>query len=298
MKKLFFTAFALSVALLGKAQLVEVASVERVAAQDIRSEVATISPDGTFAIVGEMGGHDLYQVNLSDGNARVITRNGNPSGVMISPDGNNVVFRTTSFRNGLRYTGLSYVDLNNGSESQLIKPSRKLDAGVSISAAGITTVEGGKARTKSFSGAKAQTMPVASINYGHLDITAGGKTYTLDPQGRGSYLWPSVSPDGTKVLYTLSGSGTFVCNLDGSNIINLGRLHAPRWMNNNLVVGMNDQDNGEFYTASSIVVTDLNGTRQVLSSDDVIALYPSVSADASRVLFTTAAGELYVINLK
>ncbi len=300
MKKLFFTALALSMALLGKAQLVEVASMEQVATPaGLVSQVATISPDGSFAVVGTMGGHQLTKVDLSTGATTVVTNNGNANGVTISPDGANVVFRTTAFNDKkMRLTGLSSVNLATGVEKQLVAPSRMLNAGVAVNAAGITAVENGQQRVKAFGAAKASAAPVASINYGHLDITVNGKTTTIDPQGRGSYLWPSISPDGTKVAYCLSGVGTFVCDLDGSNVRKIGYMHAAKWLGNDMVIGMADYDNGQEYTESTIVVSNLNGVRQTITSKDMIALYPSASVDGKSVVFSTIDGALYRINLK
>ncbi|MCM1033493.1 MAG: hypothetical protein NC405_07025 [Odoribacter sp.] len=299
MKKLFFTALALSMALAGKAQLVEVAQVSRVALPEgVAGEVSTISPDGSFAVVGELGGHTLYKVDIASGAASVLTTNGTPTHVTISPDSRNIVFRThTVDRNNLRYTGLSYVDAQ-GTERQLVKPSRQLNAGVTIAQGGITTVENGRARAKSFNGSKVTAMPVASINYGHLDITVNGKTTTIDPQGRGSYLWPSISPDGTKVVYTLSGSGTYVCNIDGSDARYIGHTQAPRWMGNNMIVSMQSQDNGQQFTASKVLVSNLDGVSQVISTPEHIAMYPSATADGLKVAYSTPAGELYVVTLK
>lgn len=300
MKKLLLTVLAVSVSLLGSAQLVEVASIDRVALPDgISGDIATLSPDGTYAVLGQMGGKTLYKVDLSTGATSVITDNGNASGVTISPDGNNVVFRTYSFDNShLRHTGINCVDMANGREYQLVKPSRHLNAGIAISAAGITAVDNGRARVCSFNGQRAASMPVASINYGHLDITVGGKTTTIDPQGRGSYLWPSISPDGTKVAYVLSGAGAFVCNIDGTNPIALGRLHAPRWVGNDLIVGMDDRDNGQQITSSEVILTNLSGVRQSISLPGHIAIYPSASTNGSVVAYCTTDGELYIVTLK
>lgn len=49
---------------------------------------------------------------------------------------------------------------------------------------------------------------------------------------------------------------------------------------------------------SAIVAADLRGTLQTLTDESIIGLNPTVSADGSRIAFATAAGELYVINLK
>ena len=300
MKKLFFTALALSMALLGKAQLVEVASMERVATPEgLVSEIATISPDGSFAIVGQLGNSQLTKVDLSNGSTEVVATNGNAFDVAISPDGANLVYRTTAYSsNHLRLTGINSVNLVNGSEKQLVKPSRKLNAGVAVNATGITAVENGKQRVKAFGSAKATAIPVASIHYGHLNVTVNGKTKTIDPQGKGSYLWPSISPDGTKVVYCLSGKGTFVCDLNGGNVRKIGYMHAAKWLGDDMVVGMADYDNGHEYTSSTIVVSNLNGVKQTITNDDMIALYPSASADGKNLVFSTSEGALYRVNLK
>lgn len=145
----------------------------------------------------------------------------------------------------------------------------------------------------------ATAQPVVSIHYGHLEVTTpDGKTVTLDPQGRGSYLWPQLSPDGTKIVYYLARHGCFVCNLDGSDVRPLGYLHGARWINNDAVVGFQDYDDGAVTYKSAIVAADLQGTHQTLTDESIIGLNPSVSADGSRIAFATTAGELYVINLK
>ena len=74
------------------------------------------------------------------------------------------------------------------------------------------------------------------------------------------------------------------------------KLLAER-SHNICVVGMNDQDNGEVYTSSEIVVVDLQGNRQVLTDSNVIAMYPQPSADGSKIAFSTPTGEAYLINI-
>ncbi|MGN0223321.1 MAG: hypothetical protein ACI4AM_04760 [Muribaculaceae bacterium] len=300
MKKLFTAVLAVAFALVANAQLVEPLSTQRIQLPEgVASEQATISPDGSYAVVGAMGGSALTRVDFASGDTQVLTSNGLASTVMISPDGQNVVFNVATYNsNHLRMTSLRSVNVATGSEIELVKPSRRLNAGFALSNAGVTAIENGKARVRAFGSAKAQSLPVASINYGHLDITVNGKTTTLDPQGRGSYLWPSVSPDGTKVVYYLSGCGAFVCNIDGTNVRSLGYLHAARWMGNDMVVGMADYDNGEQILRSTIIVSDLNGTRQALTNDSQIAIFPSASADGKRIAYSTAEGELFIINLK
>ena len=65
-----------------------------------------------------------------------------------------------------------------------------------------------------------------------------------------------------------------------------------------MVVGMNDRDNGEFVTSSSIIVSNLAGTKQVVTDTDKIAMFPSTTADGKHIAYVDANGELFVINLK
>lgn len=300
MKKLFSVTLALAMAVLVKAQLVEPLSTQRVQLPEgVVSEQATISPDGTFAVVGEMGGGTLTRVDIATGAAKMLTANGLSSTVVISPDGKNVVFNAVTFtEDHLRMNSLHSVNFATGGELELVAPSRHLNAGVAISRTGVIAVENGRARAHSFNSTAAQSLPVASINYGHLEITIDGETTTLDPQGRGSYIWPAVSPDGTKVVYCLCGEGTFVCNIDGSDVRPIGYLNAAKWLTNDLLVGMEDYDDDVNFTQSTIVVADLNGNRQTLTDGSHIAIYPSASANGKRIAYSTLQGELFIINLK
>ena len=118
-------------------------------------------------------------------------------------------------------------------------------------------------------------MPVLSTKDFKLYITINGKTTLLAPKGSGyRYIWASLSPDASKVLFCCSGNGAYVCNIDGTGLISLGNYRAPKWMTGDKVVAMDCHDNGEVFTSSEIVVLDLNGNKQVVTGDDVIAMYP------------------------
>ncbi|MDE6207954.1 MAG: hypothetical protein K2M55_09110 [Muribaculaceae bacterium] len=301
MKKTLISALLITAAMGASAQLVEINSMQKVSLPEgLYINVPTISPDGSFVLASDLAGDGLTQIPLDGSAVRVVTSNASGYDVRISDDSRNVVFRqSTTGADHLRYTALKAVDLATGVETELVKPTRHLNSGVSIKSGAVTAVENGRARARAINGGTATLEPTVSISYGHLVYTdAQGNATTLDPQGRGSYLWPQLSPDGTKVVYYLSGYGCYVCNTDGSNPAPLGLLRAAKWLGNDMLVGMNDVDNGEYTTSSAIIATDLNGTRQQLTTDETIAMFPSVSADGRRIAFSTPEGELYIINLK
>ena len=298
MKKTFLSALAVVMALSVSARKLEVVSIDRVPTQTL-SEMATISPDGTFAIVGGMGAGSLYRVDLTSGESTKITSNGNANALVISPDGQNVVFRAVTTKGHLRYNSLEQINLTTGKQTQLVKPTRNLATGLAITNDGVTAVQGGRAQAKKIGANKVSVRPVATINYGHLDITgADGRTTTIDPQGRGSYLWPTISPDGTKVAYCLAGAGAFVANIDGSNARQLGYMHAPQWLGNDIIIGMEDHGSDQQLKDSKIVACDLNGKFQTLTPADMVAIYPTVSADGTKILFSDILGNLYTMTVK
>ena len=126
-----------------------------------------------------------------------------------------------------------------------------------------------------------------------------GKNTILTPNGADkSYLWPTLSPDKTKVCYYVGGDGCYVCNLNGKIVARLGALRAAKWYDNNVVVGMHDTDDGYVITSSEIVAVTLAGKRQVLTDSSVKAMYPYASSEARKIVFGTDEGETYIINLK
>ena len=52
-------------------------------------------------------------------------------------------------------------------------------------------------------------MSIAPASAAEIGVTVDGKTTTIDPQGRGSYLWPALSPDGTWLYFTSDMPGGY-----------------------------------------------------------------------------------------
>lgn len=295
MRKFLF-ALALGFSLTAMAQVMNVTSIEKVNLPE-QAAVAAISPQGDYLLLTSATNQGLTKLDLSTHQTQVIsTAPSAGHNVKISPDGQTVVYRESSFNEKhLKYSTLKSVNLATSATQTLVKPTRDLQ-GYAIDATSAGVVNKGKFSKKAVGSAKAQNVPVLSIKKDQLMITVNGKTRNLSPNGSGySYLWASLSPDGTKVLYYQAAHGAYVCDLDGSNVHKVGKMRAPVWYDDNTVVGMLDLDDGELVYASTIVAATLDGTTQVLTDESTIAMYPH--AAAGKIAFSTPAGEAYIINV-
>ncbi len=279
MKKILLLTIAL-VSIMASAQVLEVASVEKLSIpQNGDSKVAGISPDGSYVLITSQTNVGLQQFDLATSKVITITNAvGAGYNVEISADSKEVTYSELTYAaDKSRMTALVRYNLQTANKSTLVKSTRDMH----------------QARVRR------AIAPTLSIQNGELVITIGTVAKILSPNGQGrSYLWPSLSPDGSKVLYHLAGNGTWVCNIDGTNPQRIGNFRAPQWYNNNVVIGMNDQDNGHYVTSSSIVAYTLDGESQVLTSGNIMAMYPYASADAKKIVCSTPTGEAYLINIK
>lgn len=297
MRKVFLS-LAVLASSVASAQLVNVGSIEKInLPSGVRTIESVMSPDGSFAVINAAG--SLQKVDLATGKIVKIADDAS-SGMEISKDGNTLIYEQSVFKDKLRYTNLKSVNLNNGKESTIVNASRNLQ-GYALSKNSVGAVDNGKYTAKSLNSAAPSLVTVASIKAGALIVSVNGVSNNISPQGTTgqSYLWPSVSPDGKKVLYYLCGEGAFVCNLDGSNPVSVGMMRAPKWYNNKVVVGMQDEDNGDYVTGSKLVASSVDGkVMQDLTQISSMAMYPSVAANGSKVSFVTPAGELFILNIK
>ena len=295
MRKLLF-ALALGFSMSAMGQVLNVTSIEKVNLPE-QAAVAAISPQGDYLLLTSATNQGLTKLDLNTNQRQVLSTAASAGhNVKISPDGQTVVYREGSFNDKhLRLSSLKSVNLATGASQVLVKPTRDLQ-GYAVDGTSAAAVNKGKYSSKAIGSAKAQKLPVLSINKGQLMITVNGKTRQLSPNGtQFSYMWASLSPDGTKVLYYQAAHGAYVCDLDGNNVRKVGVMRAPVWYDDNTIVGMMDKDDGEFIYASTLVAATLDGKTQTLTDDAIIAMYPH--AAAGKIAFSTPAGEAYIINV-
>lgn len=278
MKQLFFLIAAIVLGFVtASAQIFEVLSMQKLDINlDTDVKVVAMSPKGDYILVTSGSNKGLWRYAFSTNQTTIITNaEGAGYNVQVGDDGQEIVYRETKIENNLRTNTIVRMNLNNTKRSVIAYSQRDLQKMVLSNYATSVTIEDKK-----------------------ILLTQNGEEIILTPNGdEHSYIWPSISPDGTKLCYYVSGVGCYVSNIDGSNPQYIARdCRAAKWYNNTTLVAMADEDDGYFITASSIVVYTLDGQYQELTSKDLLAMYPQVSS--GKITFSTVKGETYLLNVR
>ena len=277
MKKIFLS-LALAVSMMASAQVFEVGQLTKLnTPTDTDVKVAGVSPDGSYVLITNGANQGLRRYDVATGKTTTITAAaGAGFNVQISMDGQELVYRETSFdKQGLRKNNIVRHNLATTKATTIAKGQRDMMAMATTGAA-----------------------VSVSINDRKIALQKNGKTILMAPNGaQHSYIWPSVSPDGSKLCYYVCGVGCYVSNIDGTQVRFIGRdCRAAQWYDNNTLVAMADKDNGHYVTESAIVAYTLDGKKQVLTHNSMIAMFPYVAENA--IVFSTDEGETYMLNIK
>ena len=262
-----------------QAQVLKIVSMQQIAAPNkMEGKVVGISPKGDYLLLTDLNNTGLIRYDLASKAATTITKaEGAGWDAKISQDGSKITYRQRH-NDGSKQVKHDIMQYNAATGKAVVRAQAQRGTVQLVAADAKSTV---------------------SVNENlHLVLSHNGKTTVLTPNGtEQAYNWPSISPDGSKILYYVSGRGCFVCDLNGKNVQKIANhCRAPKWYNNNTIIGMADEDNGKVLTASAIVAYTLDGKSQILINKNMMAIYP-VAANG-KIAFSTAAGEMYLLNVK
>jgi len=310
MKKLLLC-LAVGFATMANAQQFEVVSIQRVKTGDRPTAYhPRFMPGGNTLMVCEQNYSGLGLVDIKKGEYKHLT-DLNAAGYCpeVSEDGNLIVVREKDWDN--LKVDLYKIDLKKETISPIATGLEHVNR-VKLTNGELTFGQQGRmsnfaTRTRLVN-RNMVLAPVKDIYVTEEDLKLvvyiNGMPSVIDPLSTADYdaqyFWSSLSPDKTRILFG-SGNHTWVCNLDGSNLIDLGEFRAPVWRGNNFVVGMIDEDDGYHYTKSDIVIVKADGTQkmqQLTTNSKEIKMFPSVSDDGSKIAFHTEEGKIYLMQIK
>ena len=278
MKKSMLFVAALFFGLAANAQVLKVVSMQQLTSpSDMDVKVAGVSPDGDYVLLTTGSNKGLQRYDVATKTTTVLSEaEGAGYNVQISADGQEVVYReTTVGRDQLRRNNIVRKNFTRQRRNVIARGQRDMEKMATTDAKATVTIS--------------DRLMVLNQN---------GEKKTLAPNGTDkSYIWASISPDGTKLCYYVCGEGCYVSNIDGTNPQYIAHAcRAAKWYNDNTLVAMADEDNGEFVTASAIVAYTLDGRHQMLTDNTMIAMYPSVAKNL--IVFGTEDGSTYMLNVK
>ncbi len=269
------------------------------------------SPDGARIYFTAAGFNGIWEYTPSTKSVRQITdapRSG--FGFALSNDGKTISYRRTfDEASRLRTQELVTQDISSGAVNILEKgESVSLPKFSPASPAGgqssVIYLKEGKVVSAASSKVKdshiesASAAVVLGIEDTKIALLKNGSKISFDPLGNGSYIWPSLSPDGTKLLAYEMDRGVFISDLDGNIVKMLGRKDNPVWTRDGKwIVYMDDKDDGHNILSSDIYCVSADGTTTVrlTNTSGVVELYPSCSPVENKIVCSSLSGDVYVI---
>ena len=293
--------FFLMLAQFAHTQQMKVISVEKIKAADGGGYFyPRISPDNQFILMSRGNYSGLYRYSLADKSMK--TLNEDPAAgykVQISDDGNTVLYTKSELIRNLRHNSLISQSIATGQKKVLVQSTREPIAARMVNSSPVYVTKRAMVKPKSMK--RTDNTCLVTVEDRKMILYNNGIRTELTPNGAGySYIWPSISPDNSHIVYTVAGKGTFVCSLTGKNAVSLGKLSAPAWAGNEYVVGMDDRDDGEKIISSTIIISSIDGKnrRQAETPPDIKAMYPTASKDGSLIVFNSDEGEIYLMKIQ
>ena len=261
----------------------------------------TLSPDGNKLILTKQNFTGLYLYDIySKTIVKISDKQGAGYNPVFSENGLKVFFRENEYE-GMRKISSIYEYNINKAQKSIIETKKRNVSSLQIVKNQLYYTVDNKAKNLSLNNTSDNIEDLfVLIETQKIVLYVNGVKKVLSPKGEGNYIWPSLSPDNTKILFTFAGHGTFVSDLNGNIISELGVLNAPKWYDNNWIVGMKENDDGNQYTSSDIFAVSLkeNQTVQLTNTKDIIELYPDCSSQNSKIVYHTPTGGIYLLKIE
>ncbi len=238
----------------------------------------------------------LWIMNRNNLETRQITESRGAGYEPRSLDEGTIIYRHDEYVQGRKFTSLYKTD---DDENNLVAASaRFVSPALVIDGRLIYLVNETPVVLNGFSGQRESNLEDYTFVLNdklNLKLYQNGNESVLAPQGAGNYIWSELSPTNDRLVYTKTGQGTFVCDLLGNIISELGHANAPKWSpDGEFIAYMIDLDDGNQYTSSEIWIASYDGKHswQITDTPDKIEMYPQWSPGGKRVIYHSGQGEI------
>ena len=273
MKKYILIAAAMAGAVL-TAPAITISAPQKIATPE-GAHHPVLSPDGKTLLFSTQDHTGLKSIDLATGDIATIDTDAAAGFAPIfNTDGTKVFYRTAKLVDGLLCHDVRSCDITkDAAPVKLQSYSRKAPSNLNaVSAKG----------------------NYAFADYRKIVLCRGGVTTTISPiEDAHSYLWASLSPDGTRLLFCEPFEGVFVANADGTGAKRIAaKGDFPAWLSDNLVAYVVTHDDGYVVLDSKLtVVNTATGESADVTGADV--LVGEAAAAAGKVVFSDLQGNMF-----
>lgn len=263
-----------------------------------------INPEGTLLLFSGENYQGLWYKSLTEWKLENITKEAGAGYDAAFFGKNQLIFRANKFIQGKKYSSLNSYDFKSKKSAKLEDNIRDLKIYKNYENRADIFLKNNQLEFVSTEGSLSKNSGNDIYVYtenSRIVIYKNNQKRFLEPFGKGYYLWLSLSPDKTKLLFTFAGKGTFVTDLNGNIIKKVGYANYPSWSKDGKwILFMKDLDDGEKIIQSNIYIANVTtGKYFKLTGDrEDISLFPTWGRNNSEIFYNTDEGQIRVIKLK
>ncbi len=269
------------------------------------------SPDGTKIAFTSIQQQGLWIANADGSNIELITNESAGYGFSWSSDSESILTRVSEYQNKRRKLAVKIYHTDGSEPTQLTEfrdqmPSIPKWANydrqvVLISDNDIESFDSGKEVSNQQKTSVTKPFYVLKSNQIAKGKVPENSAENISPFEDAQYLNLEVSPDGRKLAFEVYGGNLFVMNIDGTNLMDLGKANRAKWSpDSQYLVAMVAEDDGHNYTKSDLYALSIDGEERInlTTSTDIIAMNPDWSPQGNRIVFDSPDdGSIYILNI-
>ncbi|MEQ9308388.1 MAG: hypothetical protein RLN90_02975 [Balneolaceae bacterium] len=270
------------------------------------------SPDGNTIAVTADRYVGIWLADANGSNLRQLTDADAGFGLSWSNDSKAILTRVNATENRRRNHAITIFQADGSSQNQITEFRPTMDAipkwaqfgeqVVLIQNDKVEAFNSGMNIPQQFKSRPSQAFYVLKSNAIAKGMIPTNSTENISPFEDAQYLNLEVSPDGQKLAFEVYGGNLYVMNVDGSNLVDLGKANRPSWSpDSRFLVASVSEDNGYNITKGDIYAFGIDGSIKInlTENTDLIAQNPDWSPTGSKIAFDAPdKGAVYTLTIQ